>query len=203
MSQPSFLVGPDKLIRSIEAKFLKSFQKPIVLSDQDLARVTPLELWNHLEPLIAHWERRHEAELVAAVTSEERGAYLSLLQIRECFIEAGDSAPFLAGHGGDKLCLMRALPVRNQGFEMVPQLKRSYAGEVLIEQYNWFPKASWKLCLNRSYQFIGTDQKDGCDNFLCIKVGRSLSHFTAQACVLALHTFLEDHLSGFPGLLLG
>jgi len=68
-----FLVGPDKLIRPIEAKFLQSFRKPIVLSDQDLARVTPLELWNHLEPLIADWERRHEAELVAAVTSEERG----------------------------------------------------------------------------------------------------------------------------------
>ena len=44
-----FLVGPDKLIRPIEAKFLKSFQKPIVLFDQDLARVTPLELQNHLE----------------------------------------------------------------------------------------------------------------------------------------------------------
>jgi len=68
-----FLVGPDKLIRPIEAKFLKSFQKPIVLFDQDLARVTPLELQNHLETLIADWERRHEAELIASVTSEERG----------------------------------------------------------------------------------------------------------------------------------
>jgi hypothetical protein len=68
-----FLVGLDKLIKPIEAKFLQSFRKPIVLFDQDLARVTPLELRKHLEPLIADWERRHEAELVAAVTSEERG----------------------------------------------------------------------------------------------------------------------------------
>ena len=68
-----FLVGPDKLIRPIEAKFPRSFRKPIVLFDQDLARVAPLELRKHLEPQIADWERKHEAELVTAVTSEERG----------------------------------------------------------------------------------------------------------------------------------
>jgi peptide subunit release factor 1 (eRF1) len=45
-----------------------------MLFDQDLARVTPLELRKHLEPQIADWERKHEAELVTAVTSEERGA---------------------------------------------------------------------------------------------------------------------------------
>jgi len=69
-----FLVGPDKLIRPIEAKFPRSFRKPIMLFDQDLARVAPLELRKHLEPQIADWERKHEAELVTAVTSEERGA---------------------------------------------------------------------------------------------------------------------------------
>jgi len=68
-----FLVGPDRLIRPIEAKFPRSFRKPIVLFDQDLARITPLELQKHLEPQIAEWERKHEAELVTAVTSEERG----------------------------------------------------------------------------------------------------------------------------------
>ena len=68
-----FLVGPDRLIRPIKAKFPRSFRQPIVLFDQDLARVTLLELQKHLEPQIAGWERKHEAELVTAVTGNERG----------------------------------------------------------------------------------------------------------------------------------
>jgi hypothetical protein len=98
-------------------------------------------------------------------SGKHQGAYLSLLQKRQCFVEAGDSASFFAGHGSNQFCLVFALPVRNLGFEMFPQLKRSYPGEVLVEQHNRFPKASWKLCLNRSYQFIRTDQNDGCEIF--------------------------------------
>jgi peptide subunit release factor 1 (eRF1) len=44
-----------------------------VLLDQDLARVSLLELQKHLEPQIASWERTHEAELVTAVAGKERG----------------------------------------------------------------------------------------------------------------------------------
>jgi hypothetical protein len=68
-----FLVGPDRLIKPIKAKFPRSFRQPIVLVDQDLARITLLELQKHLEPQIARWERTHEAELVTAVASDERG----------------------------------------------------------------------------------------------------------------------------------
>ncbi len=68
-----FLVGPDELIRPIKAKFPRGFRKPMVLFHQDLARVTPLELLKHLEPQIAAWEHRHEAELATAVTNEEQG----------------------------------------------------------------------------------------------------------------------------------
>ncbi|HVB55348.1 MAG TPA: hypothetical protein VNE63_02815 [Candidatus Acidoferrales bacterium] len=67
-----FLVGPDRLIKPIKAKFPRSFRQTIVLLDQDLARVSLLELQKHLEPQIASWERAHEAELVTAVAGNER-----------------------------------------------------------------------------------------------------------------------------------
>jgi hypothetical protein len=67
-----FLVGLDRLIRPIEAQFPRGFRQPIVLVDQDLARVTQLELQKHLEPQIAGWERTREAELVTAVAGNER-----------------------------------------------------------------------------------------------------------------------------------
>ena len=73
-----FLIGPDRLITPIEASFPGSFRQPIALFDQDLARVTPLELLKHLEPQIAGWERRREAELVAAASSGERGSVVGL-----------------------------------------------------------------------------------------------------------------------------
>jgi rubrerythrin len=68
-----FLVGPDKLITAIEAKFPRTFPLPIVRVDQDLARVDPSELRRHLEPRIAAWEREHQTALVNAVTEGERG----------------------------------------------------------------------------------------------------------------------------------
>ena len=34
-------------------------------------------------------------------SANHQGVYLSLLQIRECFIETGDSAPLFAGHGSN------------------------------------------------------------------------------------------------------
>jgi hypothetical protein len=68
-----FLVGLDRLIRPMEAAFPRDFRQPIVLVDQDLARIMLLELQEHLEPQIASWERTHEAELVTAVTGKERG----------------------------------------------------------------------------------------------------------------------------------
>ena len=68
-----FLAGPDRLIKPIKAKFPRGFRQPIVLVEQDLARVAPLELLKHLEPQIADWECKREAELVTAVTGDERG----------------------------------------------------------------------------------------------------------------------------------
>jgi Bacterial archaeo-eukaryotic release factor family 10 len=68
-----FLVGLDRLIRPMEAAFPRGFRQPIVLIDQDLARITLLELQKHLEPQIASWERTREAELVTGVAGKERG----------------------------------------------------------------------------------------------------------------------------------
>jgi hypothetical protein len=68
-----FLVGPDRLIKPIEAKFPSSFHKPIVLFEQDLARVSTSELLRHLEPQIAAWQRKHQAEVAAGVTGDQRG----------------------------------------------------------------------------------------------------------------------------------
>ena len=68
-----FLIGSDKLIRPIKGKFPRSFRQPIVLLEQGLARIAPIELLKHLEPKIANWECRREAELVTAVSGDERG----------------------------------------------------------------------------------------------------------------------------------
>jgi hypothetical protein len=83
-----FLVGPDRLIKPIKAKFPRSLRQPVVLLDQDLARVPLLELQKHLEPQIASWERTHEAELV---THLQKGKIRTLVlargldsDLREC-----------------------------------------------------------------------------------------------------------------------
>ncbi len=67
-----FLVGPDRLIRTIETQIPRNFRQPIVLFDQDLAGVTPQELLKHLELQIVDWERKHQIELVAALISDKR-----------------------------------------------------------------------------------------------------------------------------------
>src|SRR5260370_25279441 len=68
-----FVVGPDKLTALIEAKFPRSLRLPIVRIDHDLARLTPHELLEHLEPRIADWERQHQSALVNAITGNDRG----------------------------------------------------------------------------------------------------------------------------------
>jgi hypothetical protein len=76
-----FLAGSDRLIKPIEAKCPRSFRQPIVLLDQDLARVTLPELQKHLEPHITGWERKREAELVTAVAGNERGTVIGFDEI--------------------------------------------------------------------------------------------------------------------------
>jgi hypothetical protein len=68
-----FLVGPDRLIKPIKENFPRGLPQPVALLDQDLARVSLLELQKHLEPQIASWEQTHEAELVTAVAGKEPG----------------------------------------------------------------------------------------------------------------------------------
>jgi Bacterial archaeo-eukaryotic release factor family 10 len=69
-----FLVGPSKLTSLVEAKFPRSFRVPIVRDGQDLARLTPPELFDHLQPRFANWEREHQRALVAALVEDARGA---------------------------------------------------------------------------------------------------------------------------------
>lgn len=66
-----FLCGPDRLINTVERKLPKSVKQAVVAFDRDLAHLSVPELLKHLEPHIEAWERKHEAELVAAVTSGE------------------------------------------------------------------------------------------------------------------------------------
>ena len=68
-----FLCGPDRLIKTVERKLPKNLKQSIVAFDQDLAHLTLPEMVKHLEPHIEAWERKHEAELIAAVTSGEGG----------------------------------------------------------------------------------------------------------------------------------
>jgi len=66
-----FLCGPDRLINTVERKLPKSLKQTTVALDQDIAHLTLPELLKHLEPHIESWERKHEAELIAAVMSGE------------------------------------------------------------------------------------------------------------------------------------
>ncbi len=68
-----FLVGPNKLIATLEAKFPRTFRIPIARIDHDLAKASPQELLKHLDPYFAAWERDHQAALVNSVTEQERG----------------------------------------------------------------------------------------------------------------------------------
>jgi Bacterial archaeo-eukaryotic release factor family 10 len=73
-----FLSGPDRLIKTVERKLPKSLKQSVVAFDQDLAHLTLLEMLKHLEPHIEAWERKHEAELIAAVTNGEGAAVAGL-----------------------------------------------------------------------------------------------------------------------------
>lgn len=64
--------------------------------------------------LSSHTERIH-AGPHRAPPGKHQGTYLSFLQIGKCFIEYGDGTAFIASHGGDKLCLMRAAPSSQSG----------------------------------------------------------------------------------------
>jgi hypothetical protein len=67
-----FLVGPKKLITTVESKFPGGFRLPIVRIDQDLANISSQEILKHLEPHFANWEREHQAALVNSITEEAR-----------------------------------------------------------------------------------------------------------------------------------
>ena len=81
-----FLIGPDKLTATIEAKFPRTSRLPFVRVDQDLARLSPPELRKHLEPRIADWEREHDKVLITALTEDPRGTIVgfgeTLLQLQ-------------------------------------------------------------------------------------------------------------------------
>jgi len=66
-----FLCGPDRLIKTVERKLPKNMKQSVLAFDQDLAHLTLPEMVKHLEPHIEAWERKHEAESIAAVTSGE------------------------------------------------------------------------------------------------------------------------------------
>jgi len=66
-----FLCGPDRLINTVERKLPKSLKQSTVAVDQDIAHLTLPELLKHLEPHIAAWEHKHEAELIAALMNGE------------------------------------------------------------------------------------------------------------------------------------
>jgi Bacterial archaeo-eukaryotic release factor family 10 len=144
-----FLVGLDRLIKPMETKFPRGFRQSIVLLKQDLARVTLLELQKHLEPQIAGWERRHEAELATAVTSDERGtvagfdetlAHLQKGQIRTLVLARGLDGDLRqcvqcgwTDRSADPVCSVcgserRKVTLRN----VLPELARRYEVEIEV-----------------------------------------------------------------------
>lgn len=98
-----FLVGLDRLVRPIEAKFPRGFRQPIILVNQDPARVTLLELQKHLEPQIASWERTREAELVTAVAMNAALSPASMRHLPICRRES--YVPWCLPGGAMRTCV--------------------------------------------------------------------------------------------------
>jgi hypothetical protein len=73
-----FLVGSDRLIAPIAAAFPPEFSRPVVKVEKDLGRLEATVLEQRLAPVIAHWERAHQADLVATLLADSRGTILGM-----------------------------------------------------------------------------------------------------------------------------
>jgi len=64
------LVGASRLVNLVRKSFPGGFLRPILLLNRDLAGMPIPELRSHLEPKIADWERRHEAQFLSGLAEE-------------------------------------------------------------------------------------------------------------------------------------
>jgi len=70
--QAVFLVGSDRLTRSMEAEFPKQWRERVVKIKEGFARLTLPDLQARLTPMIAEWERTSEQKLVKNLLADER-----------------------------------------------------------------------------------------------------------------------------------
>jgi hypothetical protein len=73
-----FLVGSDRLVEPIQARFPREFRQRVVLIEGSLGGISSPELQQRLEPRIADWEGKHESALVTALLGEDRGAVVGI-----------------------------------------------------------------------------------------------------------------------------
>ena len=73
-----FLVGADHLVGPIDAAIPRELRELIVLIKEDLGKLSDPEVQKTLEPMIADWERRHEAARVSALLESKRSTILGI-----------------------------------------------------------------------------------------------------------------------------
>jgi Bacterial archaeo-eukaryotic release factor family 10 len=74
----TFLVGPDRLIRVIQAKIPHPFSETAFLVAEDFGKASPHELLQHLSPALKEHERQQQIVAVKRLLSEERTAVTDL-----------------------------------------------------------------------------------------------------------------------------
>jgi hypothetical protein len=73
-----FLVGSERLVEPIRAELPGEFQQRVVLIKEDLARLPPIELQQHLEPEIGDWGRKRQSALVNALLADGPGGVVGI-----------------------------------------------------------------------------------------------------------------------------
>jgi hypothetical protein len=73
-----FLVGPERLVTPISARFPEDLYGRVVCIRKDLGKFDSGRLEEHLEPEIDAWERQRELALVDGLTGLDRGAVLGM-----------------------------------------------------------------------------------------------------------------------------
>jgi hypothetical protein len=73
-----FFVGADHLVGPIKAAIPQELREQVVLIKEDLGKLSDPEVQKTLEPMIAEWERRHQAAPVSALLESKHGTILGI-----------------------------------------------------------------------------------------------------------------------------
>lgn len=144
-----FLAGPDRLIGPMPTQFPPAFKESVCLVREDLGTFSPRKLLQRLEPVIAEYEQRRQAEAVSRLLGSENGAIpdldetLAQLQsgaVRTVFVSRDFELDLrqctkcgLASRAADPVCPACAGELRKVSLrELLPALVADHRVEVEI-----------------------------------------------------------------------